>query len=765
MDNVKKAMFTLEQRQHELDHATALPFEKYLLLLRARPDLLVRNVFQTFHDMIKSHVGSGYDEYPDDPESIHFIDYDFDSLFVDGSDQPFFADRIFSNRLMNLVEAFRGGAQQNKIYIFDGPPGCGKSIFLNNLLKRFEEYANSEDGTRHEVVWRLDRKLLGGLNEIQSRPVIEKLAKMLDAPGMDVGHDPTVEHSVRITDDYIEVPCPSHDNPLLMVPKDQRPDFFDALFENDEFKWNLSTGKEYDWVFHDSACTICSSLYRSLLSKLGDAGEIFKMVYARPFQFNRRLGEGITVFNPGDRPARENVLTNPQIQKRIDSLLRDSNLVKYLFSRYAKTNNGIYALMDIKGHNKDRVIELHNIISDGVHKVEDIEENVNSLFIAVMNPEDNKNLRGFQSFSDRIEFVNISYVLDTKTEVQIYRNVFGRHIDQAFLPRVLECFARVIISSRLNTKSPALLEWISAPGKYSRYCDENLQLLKMGIYSGVIPTWLEEKDRKGFTAKLRRKIIAEADTEGDKGFSGRDSINIFGELYSTYGKDAALINMSALVNFFTKVRKDLMGSIPDGFLESLQRMYNYSILQEVKESLYYYNEEQIARDIQNYLFALNYEIDTTEVCTFTGEKLDITEEYLDGIENRLIGGDADRGQRLLFRLETQKEYTSRTLTQEILVENLPITETKLYRELYDRYVFSLKEKVLEPFLENANFRRAIKEFGTEEFRTYDKRIRDDVTFLINNLCDNFGYTEPGARAVCIYVVDNKLAKEFATEKS
>jgi len=99
------------------------------------------------------------------------------------------------------------------------------------------------------------------------------------------------------------------------------------------------------------------------------------------------------------------------------------------------------------------------------------------------------------------------------------------------------------------------------------------------------------------------------------------------------------------------------------------------------------------------------------------------------------------------------------------VENIDIAETELYQNLHERYVFSLKEKVLEPFLENANFRRAIKDFGKEEFRTYDKRIRNDVTYLINNLCDNFGYNETGAREVCIYVVDNDLAKTFAKESA
>jgi hypothetical protein len=351
-------------------------------------------------------------------------------------------------------------------------------------------------------------------------------------------------------------------------------------------------------------------------------------------------------------------------------------------------------------------------------------------------------------------------VLDSATEVEIYKNIFGNHIEDSFLPRVLENFARVIISSRLNEKSPAMLEWIGDPKKYRLYCDENLHLLKMTIYTGLIPAWLDEDDRRNFTAKRRRKIIAEAENEGHQGFSGRDAIDIFHDLYSAHAREGQLITMDTLCAYFVKARPELAKKLPNGFLDSLRRMYNYQILQEVKESLYYYNEEQIARDLMNYLFALNYEIGTTAVCGFTGEKLEITSAFLAGIEDHLLRAGVREGRRKEFREATQRDYTSRTLTQEIMVEGKDIRETQLFADLHKRYVFHLKEKVLEPFLKNANFRRALKDYGTEDFRTYDKRIRGDVTFLLTNLSDRFGYTEMGAREMCIYVVDNDIAAEF-----
>ena len=763
MSNIEKAIHHLNRKISERQQNQSISFEEFLKILTMQPATVIRDVFQTFHDMIRTYVDQEQDEYPDDPESINYVNYDCRNLFVNNTDHPFFADRLFANRLINHVDAMKGSSRQNKVYIFEGPPGSGKSTFLNNLLLKFEEYANSDAGTRYEVVWKLDRRVLASFSDTQVASFVDRFSNLLDE--YELGQDDLTEmkSSLHRTGDFVEIPCPSHDNPLLLIPKRDRRTFFDDLFKNDEFKWKLFTDKEYEWVFRETPCTVCSSLFDALIRRLPNHMDIFGMIHARPYRFNRRLGEGITVFNPGDKPMKQNVLTNELLQRKIDMLLGDSNAVKYIYSSFAKTNNGIYALMDVKSHNAERLLELHNILSEGIHKVENLEENVKSLFIALMNPEDEKTTEGIKSFTDRIEFINIPYVLDLNTEVEIYRNTFGRHIEESFLPRVLHNFARAIISTRMNRTSDALLEWIGDPGKYRLYCDENLQLLKMEIYTGHIPTWLMEEDRKRLTAKRRRKIIDESEKEGVTGFSGRDSIKIFSDFFSAYARKDRMITMSSLTAFFTRWRKELNSMLPDGFLDSLVRYYDYSVLQEVKESLYYYNVEQIGRDILNYMFAVNFEIGSEAVCSLTNDRLSINEEFLQTIEGRLLGSVVPWENRLAFRQETQKEYASRTLTQEILADGKDPRETVLYQALHERYVHNLKEKVLEPFLDNANFRRAIKDYDTEAFRTYDKRIRNDVTFLISNLCAaKYHYSKQSAKEVCVYVIDNDLARRFAT---
>jgi len=760
MKNIKTAMNSLNKKIGGPFLNPPIPFDEFIQILSKEPLVVIRNIFQIFHDMVKNYVDEEIDEHAEDPETINYTYYDCTRLFVQGSDNPFMADRLFANRLVKQVEDIKRGTQQNKIYIFEGPHGCGKSTFLNNFLNKFEEYANTKEGRRFETVWRLDKKLFTDPPRHEAVQFYKKLCHLLEIPQDSQVLFNQKEESFRSTEDYIEVPCPSHDNPLLMIPKKYRRDFFDTLFKNDEFKWKLFTDKEFEWIFNDRPCTICSSISHALLNTLKKPSEVFKMIYARPYRFNRRLGQGIGVFNPGDKPIKQHILKNEPLQQKINLIFKNTEEIEYIYSRYAKTNNGIYALMDVKGHNSERLIELHNIISEGIHKVEDIEETVNSLLIAIMNPEDKKNIEDLQSFSDRIESIPIPYILDINTEVEIYRNIFGKYIDESFLPRVLHNFARIIISTRLNTESKAMHDWIDDAKRYKRYCDKNLQLLKMEIYTGHIPNWLSEDDRNRFTATRRKRIIKEGAEEGRKGFSGRDSIKIFNDFFSSFSRDDGLINMSNLCDFFTKIHKVLGESIPKGFLDSLLHMYNYTILQEVKESLFYFNEEQIAKDLQNYMFAINFEMGASATCNYTGDKLQISEDLFKSIEIRLLGPDTDKEKREKFRKTTQKEYASKTLTKEIMIEKKSLTETDLYLNLHQQYEHHIKETVLEPFLDNDNFRRAIKDFGTEDFKSYDEKIKNDVTFLIDNLCTKYRYKKKGAKEVCIYTVDNKLAEKF-----
>lgn len=740
-DPIKKSLAHLHAQLGRKKEKTFVSMEEFLRGVGSDPKRGLRNIFQLLFDMVHHYVPGGVNEYPNDPQSINYINYDTSALFVFNTETPFFADRLLANRLINVVDSLKHGVLKNKMLVFIGPPGSGKSTFLNIFIKKVEDYCNLPAGEMFETVWQLDTEKIG----------IPYLANLLDESG---GLRSKGSRHQAGLDSTLLIPCPSHDHPIIQIPVECRHEVLDQIIEDEAFKHELFNHKEYEWVFTKTPCPICSSIYRALSEKLSPS-EVFDMIFARRYEFSRKLGEGVSVYNPGDQ-LNKKPLENAELQRWLDSIFKSSDAVSYTYSQLAKTNNGIFVVMDVKSNNVDRMKNLHGIISDGIHKVGTTEETIDSLFMALINPQDFDVINEEKSFRDRVINIPIPYVRDYKTEVDIYRNSYGRSVFAAFMPRVLTAFAQIIVSSRLNEKSEAVHKWIKNRTPYEKLCDKELLLLQMEIYSGNIPQWLNDEDVRSMTRDVRRQIIHEGEQQGRKGFSGRESIEMFNNFLLRYRTPGNLITMTDVVEFFSA--KKYVEKLPATFLDSLMRLYDYITLQEVKESMFFYNPQQIANQIKNYLFAITVGEDTDAESPYTNERFAITEAYFFGVEDRLLGTAATDDECRSFRNEQLRKYVASTLHQTKSGENIEHTEQ--FKELLKRFNHSLKENVMAPFVKNDNFRRAIKDYGTDSFRSYDKRIRAEVTLLMENLETKFNYTRQGAQQICIYVIDKNLSQKY-----
>ncbi len=733
-----------------IDNSNRIPisFNDFLNQARLSPKLIFRDIFQMVYDMFYYYVPKGIDEYANHEQSIGYLKYNFEKLFRQDCDNPFFADRLFANRFVKLINNFRYGAQHNRIYLFEGPPGSGKSTFLNNFLNKLEQYSNTAEGIMYKTYWVLDIDKLGGYNQFE-----KEIAKTGNTQ-LQMQMFAEKENIKKDENKYLKFSCPNHDHPILQIPKHYRRKFLDELIPDSKFKEYLFSAKEYEWIFKDIPCSICNSLHNVLLEKLNNPLEVFNMIYARKMIFNRQLGDGISVFNPGD-PIYDRPIKNNMLQDKINHLLKKTS-VQYVYSYLAKTNNGVYGLMDIKENNIIRLQSLHGIISDGIHKVDLIEEKVKSLFVGLINPTDKSHYENIPSFKDRIVTIKIPYILDYNTEVQVYKNKFGNDINKKFLPLVLDNVAKIIISSRLKRISPAINSWIKDKNKYTKYLDEDKLLLKMDIYTGKIPEWLEEEDLINLDYNTRKKIIDEALDEGEAGFSGRQSISIFSELLDKAKQTNKLISMKFVGEFFLN-NAELKKQISVNFINSITKLYNYNVLQEVNESIYNYNKQQVARDIKNYLFAINYEKGITKKSIFTGDKIEITDDYFKSFETIILGSKSNNKNREEFRKDIIQKYIT-TIAKGI--SNNKIEDSDLFKELFNKYIKNLKENALYPFINNENFRRAVLDYKTDKFKNYDKKIKENVKFLITNLIKKFNYTQQSAKEIVIYVLDNKLISKF-----
>lgn len=753
MSTTQKSMHQLGEKLRNKELRPPMPFESFLDLAKENPRLIFRDIFQLFYDMVHYYVDEDTSS-TDDNSLIDFEQYNFSNLFEKDCDNPFFSDGLFANRFIKLTDGFKKGVQNKNIFLFEGPPGSGKSTFLNNLLQKFEEYSRTPEGTSYEIYWRLDVKKLGGYQRVEA--LMQHLTIENDEPEAEARYTPFKVQAESFPHEFVEFSCPNHDHPILLIPKSLRYDFLDQLITDTQFKKELFNEKEYEWVFKDVACSICTSLYTHLLDILGDPLAVFEMVGARKAIFNRQFGEGVTVFNSSD-PIYKGYITSPTIQSMLNALLK-TDKVNYIHSNLARTNNGILALMDIKEHNVKRLMKLHGIISDGVHKVGLIEERIKSLFVGLVNPQDKFHYEDIPSFKDRIINVNVPYVLDYKTEVRIFKNKFGENIDALFLPQVLDNVAKIIVSSRLNQDSPTIRRWIKNPERYRKYLDENYLLLKMEIYAGNIPNWLSDEDMKRFDRKIQKKIMEESEQEGHFGFSGRQSLNIFNEFFTKYAKADKLITMDTVEAYFSKNR--LHDELPQGFIESLRDMYDFEILQQIKESIYSYNRSNISKDIQNYLFAINFETGDTKTSPYTNDIIEISDEYFRKFEVVILGAESTNRERRFFRQDTLTEYITETLAQEMQLEGKKLDQTQQFKKIFEKYTQNLKENVLAVYLSNDNFRRAILDYGKKGFEKYDYRIKHDVDSLIKNLQAKFNYNEEGAKQVSIYAIDKNLAEKY-----
>lgn len=720
-ENISQLISSIGQEMHHSQGEIILSFEDYLQRLAENPHLYLRDIFQFFHDMTNYYVPEGQDEYPITPESVGFLKYDMSKLLIENCKEPFFADRIFANRFMSIIKSFRNGIPNNQIYFFEGPPGSGKSTFLNNLLQKFEEYTQTPNGIFFKIAWLIDEY---NYTSDQNKSLI--------------------------------ISCPANDHPITIIPIQLRQQLLENILPS-EFYQKIKNSKEYEWVLYDQPCVFCKTIFSNLMIYSKEPQKIFHFVRAKRMNYSRQMGKGISVYNPAD-DVLEGPIENAEIKQAINRFFKSDDVI-YKFSFLASTNNGILALMDIKDNNIKRLIKLHGIVSDGIHKIDQIEEKIKTIFLGILNPEDRTSFEHIQSFRDRIITIRIPYVLDYNTEVNIWEEKFGQCAINAFMPRVVQNLAKIFISTRMKPDTKVFDSWLEKPQKYKNYIDEHLFLLKMELYTGKIPKWLDDQDVVNFKKEIRKQLLSDTEYEGQSGISGRQSLHLFNRFITRFETKPQSITMLDVLDF-VKNENALQNQITQKFAQTLFTLYEFNILDEVKEAMYFYNEEKMTKDIKNYLFALNFDIGQTVHCPYTNDTFEVNEYFFQSIEAFLVEEGQDKYEPQILRKQEHITYISKTLSVEMQIHGKNIEETSQFQQLMYKYTNNLKKSSIAPYENNDHFRRCVEAFLTVNFKKFEQNLQDIINQIIQNLITKFGYNEYSAKYIILYVLDNKLNERF-----
>src|SRR3989344_5741634 len=185
-------------------------FTDYLKLVSENPSV-ARNAFQRVYDMIMSY---GVDDITEHKNKITRYRF-FSDERNGGRDAVYCIDQS----LAHLVDIFKSAAQgygtEKRVILLHGPVGSAKSTIVRLVKKGLQEYSKTKEGAIYTFVWK---------NEGEP-----------------------------------EMMCPMREDPLKLIPSDQRGKIFQNLFKQSSLRYAV--------CLEGDLCPACRQMYRELFVK------------------------------------------------------------------------------------------------------------------------------------------------------------------------------------------------------------------------------------------------------------------------------------------------------------------------------------------------------------------------------------------------------------------------------------------------------------------------------------------------------------------
>src|SRR5437762_1336864 len=180
------------QEYQELNWEGSL--EDYLKLVQDNPRV-TRNAFQRIYDMILSY---GIEDYVEQKRKITRYRFFRDDKH-NGRDAVYGIDQSLNHLVDIFKSASRNYGTERRVILLHGPVGSAKSTIVRLLKKGLEEYSHIPEGAMYSFAW------------------------------TNIANDVEKEVYALLND---ELPCPMREEPLHLIPFDQRGKLIDDLMRN-----------------------------------------------------------------------------------------------------------------------------------------------------------------------------------------------------------------------------------------------------------------------------------------------------------------------------------------------------------------------------------------------------------------------------------------------------------------------------------------------------------------------------------------------------
>ncbi|HLX61083.1 MAG TPA: serine protein kinase [Planctomycetota bacterium] len=640
-------------------------FQEYLDLVIKDPKV-TRNSYQRLYDMILSY---GSEDVVDGRDKVTKYKF-FSDPISQGRDGVFGLDRSLA-RLVNVVKsAAMGYGAERRVILLHGPVGSAKSTIARLMKKGIEVYSKTDAGTLYSFSWDLP-----------------------EAPG-------------------VLQPCPMHEEPLKLIPLDQRERVLHEI--------NERTRGEYKITLEGDLCPFCRYIFRSLMDKFaGDWAKVMKHIRVRRMTLSEKDRVGIGTFQPKDEKNQDSTeLTGDINYRKIAEYGSDSDPRAFNFDgEFNVANRGVIEFIEVL---KLDVAFLYDLLgASQEHKIKPkkfAQTDIDEVIIGHTNEPEYKKLQSnemMEAFRDRTVKIDVPYNVRLNDEIAIYQRDFNRkNVKKHIAPHTIEIAAMWAVLTRLEEPKKAQLSLLQ----------------KLKLYNG--------KTLPGYTQDNVHELKMEAPREGMTGISPR---------YIQDKLSNALVSLesSTSVNPFMVLNELESGLQHHSLITSEEQRKRYKELLAVVREEY---EEIVKNEVQRAISA-----DEDAIAKLCQNYIDNIKAYTqkEKVRNKYTGQVEPPDERLMRSIEEKIEIPESRkddFRREIMnyIGALAIDGRQFDFRMNERLHRALELKLFEDQKDSIKLSSLVSS-------VVDRETQEKIDIVKSRLIRNFGYDEESATDVLNFV--------------
>jgi len=572
----------------------------------------------------------------------------FDAAF-DGGERPVFGEETVEQDIRARIRSFAATGKANRLILIHGPNGSSKTSLVDCLFRAMEHYSHEPAGALYTFNWVFVER-----EDSSGRMGFERSAAA-DA-GESLAHVDGKDLSCRI-------PCEMRDNPIFLVPPDQRAALLDALAAGLP-DGPAAAGLRAEGLRRGAICPKCRLIYDTLLAAYGgDWQRLCRHVQVERFFVSRRYREGAVSIQP---QGVIDAAVEPYMPERTSGLpLLLQGLQLFAPSGdLVDANRGMVEYSDVLKRHLEANKYLLTTAERGTASLPRFEAYLDLVMIATANEQQLTAFKAhpdFNSFRGRLELVPCPYLLESSKEARIYeeflaRAVRGKHV----APHAAECAALWAVLTRLRRPDADRFD-----GALASAVRKLKPIDKARLYdSGRMPAGLEEQERKELASavgelpgQFRERVVEFEDQvwaayEGAFGASPREMQLVLADAAGSAPGCLTPLRVLAQVEELVKQTStyDFLRLEPEGdylkpaeFVETVRQEYYQTVWRETSGAAGLVDEAEYQRLLHDYFVQMRAFVSGDKVQNpANGRWEPANKEFMKSVEAHLaIEGDTD----------------------------------------------------------------------------------------------------------------------------